>query len=170
MGRTPRSGCASRRGQGVAIDHEVAQRIREAEREVTVAAAVLSSGRILGALVDAAERGIALSGIVDLAQMDGILDRWRATPASAWKADTFDALVRYGRLHGKRSGHASPAGLHDYMHNKVIVVDDTVITGSYNYSVNAQLNAENILFIESPSLALAYRAYIQRLLRRYPPA
>ncbi len=55
------------------------------------------------------------------------------------------------------------------MHNKVIVADDTVITGSYNFSINAQLNAENILFIESPSVALAYRAYIRRVVQRYPP-
>jgi phosphatidylserine/phosphatidylglycerophosphate/cardiolipin synthase-like enzyme len=56
------------------------------------------------------------------------------------------------------------------MHNKVIVVDDTVITGSYNYSVSAEQNAENILFIESPALASVYRAYIATLLQRYPPA
>ena len=57
------------------------------------------------------------------------------------------------------------------MHDKVvIVVDDTVITGSYNYSVNAEGNAENILFIESPELARAYSAHVGRLVRRYPPA
>lgn len=155
-------------GQGTFIDHEVAQRIRDAKREVTVASVVLSSGRILGALADATARGLLLSGIVDLGQMEGIVERWRSTPKSVWKADTFDALTTYGRLHGKRSARAWPAGPHDYMHNKVLVVDDTVITGSYNYSNNAQSNAENILFIESPSLALTYRAYIEQLQQRYP--
>ena len=58
-------------------------------------------------------------------------------------------LARSGRLHGKHSSRAYPTGPHDYMHNKVIVVDDTVITGSYNYSGDAESNAENILFIES---------------------
>jgi phosphatidylserine/phosphatidylglycerophosphate/cardiolipin synthase-like enzyme len=156
-------------GQGNAIDHEVAQRIRAARREVTVASVVLSSEHVLNALTEVAARGLPLSGIVDVTQMDDILARWRMTPASAWKASAFAALVSYGRLHGKRSSRAWPAGPHDYMHNKVLVVDDTVITGSYNFSVNAQSNAENILFIDSPSLALAYRAYIQRLLLRYPP-
>lgn len=156
-------------GQGAAIDHEVAERLRAAQREVTVASVVLSSGHILGALTDVVARGVPLSGIVDIAQMDEIVAQWRCTPASVWKADAFTALASYGRLHGKRSSRAWPLGPHDYMHNKVLVVDSTVITGSYNYSVNAQSNAENILFIESPSLALAYRAYIQRLVLRYPP-
>lgn len=156
-------------GQGAAIDREVAARIRAARREVTIASVVLSSGHILGALADAASRGLPLWGIVDVAQMSGILTRWRGTATSAWKAETFEALVEYGRLHGKRSARYSPGGPHDYMHNKVIVVDDTVITGSYNFSVNAQLNAENILFIESPALARTYRAYIAGLVRRYPP-
>ena len=87
-----------------------------------------------------------------------------------WKADTFEALVRYGRLHGKRSASPASPGPHDYMHDKVIVVDDTVITGSYNYSDSAESNAENILFIESPALARAYRAHVADLVRRYPPA
>jgi len=39
------------------------------------------------------------------------------------------------------------------MHNKVLLVDDTVIIGSYNFSRSAQFNAENILFIESAAAA-----------------
>ena len=42
------------------------------------------------------------------------------------------------------------------MHNKILVVDDTVITGSYNFSRSAQFNAENILFIDSARLAATY--------------
>ena len=156
--------------QGAAIDHEVAQRIRAAQSEVTVASVVLSSDRILCALADVAARGVRLWGIVDRSQMDRIVEQWRKSPASAWKADTFDALVRYGQLHGKQSSRAWPSGPHDFMHDKVIVADSTVITGSYNYSANAQSNAENILFLQSPSLALAYRTYVQRLVERYPLA
>src|SRR6266576_4950377 len=47
------------------------------------------------------------------------------------------------------------------------MTDDTVITGSYNFSRSAQFNAENILFIESGPLAEAYSAYIDRLVRKY---
>lgn len=157
-------------GEGVVIDHEVAERIRAARREVTVASVVLSSGHILDALAGVVSRGLRLSGIVDLAQMKSIVDTWRRIPTSTWKADTFQELVKYGHLHGKPSSRAWPTGPHDYMHNKVLVVDDTVITGSYNLSMNAEANAENILFIESPALARDFRAYIGRLVKRYPQA
>jgi phosphatidylserine/phosphatidylglycerophosphate/cardiolipin synthase-like enzyme len=53
------------------------------------------------------------------------------------------------------------------MHNKVLVVDDSVITGSYNFSRSAQFNAENILFMESAPLAEAYSGYIDHLMRKY---
>ena len=53
------------------------------------------------------------------------------------------------------------------MHNKVLVIDDTVITGSYNFSRSAQFNAENILFIESAPLAEAYSVYIDHLKSKY---
>ena len=162
------SRCTSRPGTGSAIDREVAARIRDAQRDVTVASVVLSSGHILEALAGLAARKVPLSGIVDLGQMTGILEHWHASAPSAWKADTFAALVEHGSLHGKESSASFLTGPHDYMHNKVIVVDDTVITGSYNYSINAEGNAENILFIESPALARAYRAYIEQLVARYP--
>jgi phosphatidylserine/phosphatidylglycerophosphate/cardiolipin synthase-like enzyme len=156
-------------GHGRAIDQEVADRIRAARRRVTIAAMVLTSGHVLGALDDVARRRIPIEGVVD-GQMTTILDDWRRSPESAWKADTFAELARYGDLREKRSARAWPAGPHDYMHDKVIVVDDTVITGSYNYSVHAESNAENILFIESAALARDYRAHIERIVRRYPPA
>jgi phosphatidylserine/phosphatidylglycerophosphate/cardiolipin synthase-like enzyme len=53
------------------------------------------------------------------------------------------------------------------MHNKVLVIDDTVITGSYNFSRSAEFNAENILFLESPPLAETYSHYIDHLIEKY---
>lgn len=155
-------------GQGPLIDREVARRIQDARHDVTVAAFVISSGRILGALRDTSERGVPVSGIVDLSLMKTLFTHWRASPQSAWKTGVYEDLARSGRLHGKHSSRSFSTGPHDYMHNKVIVVDDTVITGSYNYSGDAQENAENILFIESRALAATYRAYIRRLTQRYP--
>src|SRR6185437_8016740 len=139
--------------------------IERAKREVTVASVYLTSEHILDALQGLAARGVRLSGIVDLTQMRGVVAQWRSRPGSTWKAKAFDAVVRHGHLHGKRSTPTTPTGPHDMMHNKVIVVDDTVITGSYNYSYSAESNAENILFIESPALAYTYRSYIAVLLR-----
>ena len=47
------------------------------------------------------------------------------------------------------------------------VIDDTVVTGSYNFSRSAQFNAENILFIESAALAKTYSGYIDHLIEKY---
>ena len=56
----------------------------------------------------------------------------------------------------------------NFMHNKVIIIDDkVVITGSYNFSENAELNDENMLVIESPAIAAAYTKYFNRLFSEY---
>jgi phosphatidylserine/phosphatidylglycerophosphate/cardiolipin synthase-like enzyme len=53
------------------------------------------------------------------------------------------------------------------VHNKVLVIENTVITGSYNFSRSAQFNAENVLFIESAALADTYSAHIDHLKSKY---
>jgi phosphatidylserine/phosphatidylglycerophosphate/cardiolipin synthase-like enzyme len=53
------------------------------------------------------------------------------------------------------------------MHNKVIVGDDTVVTGSYNFSRNGAGNAENVLLIHDPACAEEYAGYIDSLVAAY---
>ena len=51
-------------------------------------------------------------------------------------------------------------------HNKVMIIDGkTVISGSFNFSTNADLhNAENLLVLREPALAAAYAANFDRRL------
>lgn len=53
------------------------------------------------------------------------------------------------------------------MHNKVIIIDrSVVITGSFNFSNNANTsNDENLLIIRSPQLAAVYEEEFQRCIR-----
>lgn len=53
------------------------------------------------------------------------------------------------------------------MHHKVVLVDGaTVITGSYNFSKNADTqNDENVLIIHDPQLVAVYTAEFERLIR-----
>ena len=54
------------------------------------------------------------------------------------------------------------------MHNKLMILDDkTVITGSYNFSEHAEVNDENVLFIQSPAVAKAYNQYFDALFQQY---
>ncbi len=53
------------------------------------------------------------------------------------------------------------------MHNKILVVDNTVVTGSFNFSGNAVRNAENVLQLDSNALADQYATYVDQLIARY---
>jgi phosphatidylserine/phosphatidylglycerophosphate/cardiolipin synthase-like enzyme len=88
-------------------------------------------------------------------------------PQNRWKIDALKDIIARAGLVGKNSTPYTPNGRHDFMHNKVLVIDGTVITGSYNFSRSAQFNAENILFIDSAPLAEAYSVYIDHLRRKY---
>ncbi|MGA7733358.1 MAG: phosphatidylserine/phosphatidylglycerophosphate/cardiolipin synthase family protein [Chloroflexia bacterium] len=156
-------------GEGDWIDESIANAINRARESITIAAVVVTSTRLLRALLDAIERGVRIEGIYDLTQMEGVKYQWQLVPANTWKIGAFARIVRYGNLVGKRSTPYNPSSKHDYMHNKVMVLDDTVLTGSYNFSRHAQQNAENSLIIQSAPLAATYRDYIHRLIRMYAP-
>jgi phosphatidylserine/phosphatidylglycerophosphate/cardiolipin synthase-like enzyme len=152
-------------GEGRAIDHDVAHRI-SAARRLKICSMLLTSGGILGAIADLLQRGQVgeYGGVYDRTQMESVFAQWQGTPA-AWKTPVFEQVAR--GLAGKRSTPYTPGGRHDFMHNKIVVADDVVITGSYNLSHSATENAENMLFIQDAKLADQYSDYIDRLVRRY---
>jgi phosphatidylserine/phosphatidylglycerophosphate/cardiolipin synthase-like enzyme len=99
--------------------------------------------------------------------MEQVYVQWQEVPQNRWKIGALQEIIVRAGLIGKNSTPYTPAGRHNFMHNKVLVIDDTVITGSYNFSRSAQFNAENILFIESGPLTDAYSAYIDHLVKKY---
>jgi phosphatidylserine/phosphatidylglycerophosphate/cardiolipin synthase-like enzyme len=153
-------------GDGRVIDHDVAHRIATARRRLKIGSMLLTSGAILGALGDALHQGrvAEYGGIYDRTQMDSVFDQWQGTPA-AWKIEAVKHVT--AGLAGKRSTPYTPGGRHDFMHNKLVVADDTVITGSYNLSHSATENAENVLMIRDAALADRYSAYLDGLAARY---
>lgn len=54
------------------------------------------------------------------------------------------------------------------MHNKILVVDDIVVTGSFNFSENATRNAENVVAFHNRAVADAYVAFIDEIAAKYP--
>jgi phosphatidylserine/phosphatidylglycerophosphate/cardiolipin synthase-like enzyme len=153
-------------GEGQAIDLEVARLIRSARRRLKICSMLLTSGGILGALSDVLQHGrlAEYGGVYDRTQMEGVHDQWRGTP-SEWKIAAFERVA--APLAGKRSTPYAPDAPHDFMHNKIVVADDTVLTGSYNLSHSAEENAENVLIVSSPALAERYNDYIGQLVGRY---
>jgi phosphatidylserine/phosphatidylglycerophosphate/cardiolipin synthase-like enzyme len=155
-------------GCGLEIDAEIARRVRGARRRVRICSLLINSGTLIGALSHLTqERRVKVDGIFDRTQMEDVFRQWQSVPQNHWKVPAVHDLIARAELVGKNSTPYTPSGRHDFMHNKILVIDDTVITGSYNFSRSAQFNAENILFIESPALAERYSAYIDHLLKKY---
>jgi phosphatidylserine/phosphatidylglycerophosphate/cardiolipin synthase-like enzyme len=71
---------------------------------------------------------------------------------------------------GKPSTAWSPTTVHDYLHAKVVVADDTSFVGSYNLSHSGERNAENVLEIRDGELADQLAAFVDAVRGRYPVA
>ena len=84
------------------------------------------------------------------------------------KINTWDKissrLVRKNSLPFDRNKPHQP---HNFMHNKLVIADDVVVTGSFNLSNHAMGNAENVLLIPDAGIASKYEAYIQQVMTRY---
>ncbi len=107
---------------------------------------VISSGKILQALADRIDAGVDVAGTYDGPEMHGVVGDWqRAAPGgpSAERLALWNSIS--AQLVGKASVPFAAHGPHNFMHNKAVVADGTVATGSFNFSANATHNAENVL-------------------------
>jgi len=155
-------------GCGAEIDSEIARRVRAAQRRIRICSLLINSGTLIGELSNLLRAGkVAVDGIYDRTQMAEVYVQWQAVPQNQWKIPALHEIIARAGLIGKDSTPYTPTGHHDFMHNKVLLIDNTVVTGSYNFSRSAEFNAENILFIESASLAKAYSVYIDHLKSKY---
>jgi len=156
-------------GRGRAMAHLVAEHLGRARHRVRICSPVISAGPILGTLSDLADKAgkIDISGVFDRTQMDEVLRQWQEDPHAAWKAPAFRSIIARLPFASKVSTPYAPGRVHDYMHAKVTVVDNAVLTGSYNLSHSGEENAENLLELYSRPLADVFVSYIDRLAARY---
>jgi phosphatidylserine/phosphatidylglycerophosphate/cardiolipin synthase-like enzyme len=154
--------------QSPAIIKEIVGAIATARQRLLVASVVLSSGPILAALSGAVDRGISCAGIYDGPQMDQVRRQWQAAHLGVDKINTWDKvaghLVRKNSLPYDRNKPHQP---HNFMHNKLVIADDVVVTGSFNLSNHAMGNAENVLLIRDADIASKYEAYVLQLTAKY---
>jgi len=110
----------------------------KAKTEILVQAYYLTAPDIVQALVDAHKRGVHVEIILD-------------SKSNITREDSSKDIT-------------SQAGIPTYIdsshpisHNKLMLIDrETIITGSYNFTGNAEKNSENLLVLRSEGLAREY--------------
>jgi phosphatidylserine/phosphatidylglycerophosphate/cardiolipin synthase-like enzyme len=120
--------------------------VSHAQHSVYFMAYSFTSDELAEALLGLAAVGVEVRGVFET-------DQYRANIGTE-----YDRLLQSGlpvRLDGNPS----------HMHHKVLIIDERiVITGSYNFTANAeQRNDENLLVIEDPALAQLYLAEFHRV-------
>ncbi|MFI5273537.1 MAG: phospholipase D-like domain-containing protein [Ktedonobacterales bacterium] len=131
-------------------------------RKVRLMAFLISDPGILVALAPyASDPHFDIRGVYDPHGMQDVLRFTRQGRERFW-------FLHDPRFRAAPSHAFHPAAEQDFMHNKVVIVDDhVVVMGSYNFSENAEANDENVLTIESEALAAAYTTYFDQLYAAY---
>jgi phosphatidylserine/phosphatidylglycerophosphate/cardiolipin synthase-like enzyme len=155
-------------GESPLIVKEIVGAITAARRRLYVASVVMSSGPILAALSEAIDRSIPLAGLYDGPQMDQVERQWKAAHVGADKVNTWEKVAsRLVRKNSLPYDSTQPHQPHNFMHNKLVIADDAVVTGSFNLSNHAMGNAENVLLMRDPDIASTYEAYVRQLMTKY---
>jgi phosphatidylserine/phosphatidylglycerophosphate/cardiolipin synthase-like enzyme len=140
------------------IETAVINRLKGAKK-VRIIAMLVSDKGILTSL--RALKNKDIKGVLDPHEMKQVMKN-KSNDPNFWFANGDPRFVA-------APSHAfSTKDRNDFMHNKVMIIDDkVVITGSYNFSENAELNDENMLIFESSPLAVAYNQYFNALFAEY---
>jgi len=134
-----------------APEDDVAERLltllSSAEDTVRFMAFQFTSPQISDALIDLAREGIFVQGVVEARSADGPYSEYdylRVNGVDVWQD-----------------------GNPYIMHHKVLIIDEqTVVLGSYNFSGNAEENNdENVLVIHDPEVASAFLSEFGRVLQ-----
>jgi phosphatidylserine/phosphatidylglycerophosphate/cardiolipin synthase-like enzyme len=128
------------------VEERIIATLRGAQRSISFLAFSFTDDEIAGAMLDRRAAGVALAGVFE-------------TTGSNTEFSEF----------GKMKERGVPVyqdGNPWVMHHKVIIIDERiVIFGSYNFSNNAATqNDENLLIVENPDIARAFKAEYDRIL------
>ena len=128
------------------IENELSATISIAEKRIFVAVAWFTNSRLLDCLALVLEKNVEVKILI----LDDILNR------NEFGLD-FGILTKLGadvRFAKKDLGT---------MHNKFCIIDNLVITGSYNWTYHANNNSENILMTDEESVVISYGEEFDRL-------
>ena len=155
-------------GHGEDLSMRIAKVIRRAKRRVRICSPVITTGPVLGTLAQVISDGtVDLAGCVDVTQIREVIHQWEENRNVSWKLPLLEQVMA-GRFSGKTSTPYGDGTVHDFMHAKVCVCDDTAFVGSFNLSRSGEKNAENVLEIEDAGIAERLAAFVDLVRARYP--
>jgi phosphatidylserine/phosphatidylglycerophosphate/cardiolipin synthase-like enzyme len=156
-------------GHGENLSHRIARAIGKAKRRVRICSPVITTAPVLGSLAQVISEGkVDVAGCVDRPQIGGVIYQWGVNGNASWKLPLLERVLA-APFSAKPSTPWLPSGsVHDFMHAKLTVADDTVFTGSFNLSRSGEMNAENVLELTDPELADRLAAYVDEVRARYP--
>ena len=156
---------------GEALSHRVSKHIGKARERIRIASPVLTSAPILATLVEVVnEQRCDVAGLVDDTQVDQVFRQWKANGVSEWKIPLLRRILEGAPISGKVTTPWRPDSVHDFMHAKVVVADDTSFVGSFNFSRSGERNAENVLEIADGDVADRLAGFVDEIRARYPRA
>jgi len=136
---------ASFSGEG-SIGARLTQALREANQRITVALFGFNNVQLADELAKLAKKGVVV--------------RLKVDTAKSLEKKT-GGVVNFLKSSGVRVQTVAPDGRN---HNKFAVIDrKRVITGSYNWTLKAEQNWENLLFLDCPELAEKYEREWERI-------
>lgn len=128
------------------IEKQIVSKISSSQSTVFVAVAWFTNSRLFDGLTFALERNVEVKIII----LDDILNR------SEFGLD-FEGLSKLGaEVRFAKSNKRT-------MHNKFCIIDNMVITGSYNWTYHANNNSENIIMTDEESVVNSYREEFDKL-------
>lgn len=132
------------------VAQHVIDEISAAQSSIRLMAFQFTSDAIADALIAQTERGVRVEGVFEARSVED-------------EYNHYGLLLNYG-VQIRTDGNPY------LLHHKVIIIDDqTVILGSYNFSNNAERNNdENLLIIHDPQVAAAFIAEYNRVLQQAP--
>jgi phosphatidylserine/phosphatidylglycerophosphate/cardiolipin synthase-like enzyme len=156
-------------GHGEDLSARIAKIMRRARSRIRICSPVITTGPVLGALAQViSDRAVDVAGCVDATQVREVVHQWAANDNVSWKLPLLRRVMA-GPFTGKESTPYGDGTVHDFMHAKLVVCDDTTFLGSFNLSRSGEKNAENVLEIEDASIADRLAAFVDDVRAKYGP-
>ena len=123
----------------------VKETVAQAQQRLSFMTFSFTDKEIAGIMVDKKNQGVRVEGVFDQCLGYGRYSMYHT--------------LKQNKIYTRMDGNEA------LLHHKVILVDDTVITGSYNFSNNAdRSNNENMLIIENSYVSAMYKKEYDRVM------